>query len=123
MPFLRLRSIVAPLMTVFVLTGITGCEPAEVPMPQNVARESFGDTPEGEAVELFTVTNANGLEIKAITYGGIIISLKTPDNQGNLGNIVLGFDNLQAYLDGSPYFGAIVGRYGNRIGGISAMDR
>jgi aldose 1-epimerase len=85
-------------------------------MSSSVTREPFGTTPEGEAVEIFTLTNASGIEIKAISYGGIIVSIKTPDREGNLGDIVLGFDNLQPYLDGSPYFGSIIGRYGNRIG-------
>lgn len=86
-------------------------------MSQSITVEPFGTTPGGEAVQLFTLTNASGIEIKAISFGGIVISLRTPDRNGNLGDIVLGYDNLQAYLDGSPYFGSIIGRYGNRIGG------
>ena len=83
----------------------------------NVSVEPFGTTPGGESVEIFTMVNTTGVEIKAISYGGTIISLKTPDRTGTLGDIVLGFDELQPYLDGTPYFGAIIGRYGNRIGG------
>ena len=56
------------------------------------------------------------MEVKAITYGGIITSLKVPDKAGQLGDVVLGYDTLQGYLDKSPFFGTIVGRYGNRIG-------
>ncbi|MFL6213367.1 MAG: aldose epimerase family protein [Blastocatellia bacterium] len=79
-------------------------------------KESFGKLPDGTPVDLYTLTNANGVEMKVITYGGIVTSLKTPDRNGQLGDIVLGFDNLQGYLDKSPYFGALIGRYGNRIG-------
>ena len=103
--------------TTLVAVGSMGCGPTEEPMSQSVTTDPFGTTPQGAAVELFTMTNANGLEIRAISYGGTIISLKTPDREGTLGDIVLGFNDLQSYLDGSPYFGAIIGRYGNRIGG------
>lgn len=86
-------------------------------MVQRISTTLFGTTPEGEAVELFTLRNSQGVEIQAISYGGTVISLKTPDRNGQLADIALGYDNLQAYLDGSPYFGSIIGRYGNRIGG------
>ena len=64
---------------------------------------------------MFTLTNANGVEIRAISYGAIIASLKAPDRDGKLADIVLGFDSLDGYLKGHPYFGCVVGRYGNRI--------
>ncbi len=80
-----------------------------------VTRAPFGTTPEGDSVELFTLTNANGVELRAITYGGIITSLKVPDRDGTMGDVVLGYDSLAGYLRSSPYFGAIVGRYANRI--------
>ncbi len=78
--------------------------------------EPFGKTADGQAVDVVTMTNGKGIEAKVITYGGIIISLKAPDREGKPGDIVLGFDNLDGYLRGHPYFGAIIGRYGNRIG-------
>ena len=81
----------------------------------HVSRQPFGTTPAGEAVDLFTLTNANGVEMRVMTYGGIIVSLKVPDRQGALGDVVLGYDSLAGYVKDSPYFGAIVGRYGNRI--------
>jgi aldose 1-epimerase len=83
--------------------------------PRRIAREPFGATRDGRPVEAFTVRNARGLETRIITYGGIIVSLRTPDRAGRLGDIVLGFDTLDEYLSDSPYFGAIVGRYANRI--------
>jgi len=81
-----------------------------------VTQEPFGTTPQGEAVTLFTLTNAQGVEVRAMTYGGIILSLKVPDRDGTLGDVVLGYDDLRGYLEETPYFGAIIGRYGNRIG-------
>jgi aldose 1-epimerase len=83
----------------------------------SVTRAPFGRTADGVSVELFTLTNAHGIEVRAITYGGIIVSLRTPDRAGRLDDIVLGYDSLEGYLKSSPYFGAIVGRYGNRIAG------
>ena len=71
--------------------------------------------PDGRPVEEFTLTNPHGLEVRAITYGGIITVIRTPDRSGNLADIVFGFDSLQGYLEHSPYFGAIVGRFANRI--------
>jgi len=67
-------------------------------------------------VDLYTLTNANGVEMKVTNYGGIVTSLKVPDKYRNLGDVVLGYDNLQDYVKSNPYFGCIVGRYGNRIG-------
>ncbi len=86
-------------------------------MTRSITSAPFGATPDGEPVDLFTMTNPNGIEVRAITFGGIIVSLRTPDRDGRLGDIVLGFDALDGYLAGSPYFGSIIGRYGNRIAG------
>lgn len=81
----------------------------------NIEQSNFGETADGTAVEKYTITNAAGLEMSVISYGGIITSLKVPNKNGIYENVVLGFDNIQNYEDGSPYFGAIIGRYGNRI--------
>jgi aldose 1-epimerase len=81
-----------------------------------VTTARFGTTPDGTAVDVFTLKNASGIELRAISYGGIITSLKTPDRSGALADIVLGFDTLDGYTKDHPYFGAIIGRYGNRIG-------
>ena len=77
-------------------------------------RQPFGIA-NGESVERLTLTNKNGVEVSAITYGGIITSIKTPDRNGAMADIVLGFNSIDGYLGGHPYFGAIIGRYGNRI--------
>jgi aldose 1-epimerase len=81
-----------------------------------VTRAVTDTTVGGTRIESFTLTNANGVEVKAITYGAIITSWRTPDRDGRMADIVLGFDDPAAYVkNNSPYFGAIVGRYGNRI--------
>jgi len=82
-----------------------------------LAQSAFGQMPDGTAVDLFTLRNAAGIEIRVITYGGVIVSLKTPDRAGALDDVVLGFYDLESYLTKSRYFGCIVGRYGNRIAG------
>lgn len=81
----------------------------------SVTRAPFGVMPDGRGVEVFTMTNENGIELRAITYGAIIVSVRVPDRNGRLDDVVLGFDDLEGYLRDSPYFGAIVGRYANRI--------
>ena len=77
--------------------------------------QPFGMTHRGEAVSLYTLKNAHGMQAKVLDYGGIIVSLRVPDRNGRLDDVVLGFDSLGDYERGSPYFGAIIGRYGNRI--------
>ncbi len=76
---------------------------------------SFGKTKDGQAVDLYTLTNANGVVVTITNYGGTVVSLKTPDRHGKFADLVLGFDNLDGYLGEEPFFGALVGRYGNRI--------
>src|SRR5262249_15031964 len=79
-------------------------------------KEAFGKTADQSAVDLYTLTNAHGIEARIMTYGGIVVSLKVPDRNSNLGDVVLGYDTLDGYLkNNDPYFGAIIGRYGNRI--------
>ena len=81
----------------------------------SIAKQDWGKLSTGEAVELYTLTSTTGIELKITTYGGAITSLKTPDNKGQMGNVVLGFDNLAQYEKGTPFFGALIGRFGNRI--------
>jgi aldose 1-epimerase len=83
----------------------------------SVTESAFGSTPDGTAVRLFTLTNSQGLVVQATSYGCIITSIKTPDRHGRFDDIVVGHDNLDGYLTKTRYFGAVVGRYGNRIAG------
>jgi aldose 1-epimerase len=114
----------AALALTFALSTQAGCGPKPAPdraegrnMPTEatVTRIPFGVTPSGDSVDIFTLTNAHGMEARIMNYGGIMVSLKVPDRKGVLGDVVLGYDSLAGYLRSSPYFGAIVGRYGNRI--------
>jgi aldose 1-epimerase len=82
----------------------------------SVEEMPFGTLPDGQAVTLFKLTNAHGMEVDITNYGCIVVRLLVPDRHGHLGDVVLGFDTLDQYLKGSPFFGAVVGRYGNRIG-------
>lgn len=94
--------------------GLMGCSrTAEEPMkPQHVA---FGKTPDGQEVILYTLRNTSGMEAKIMNYGGIIVTLRVPDRAGKFDDVVLGYDSLSHYVKSSPYFGALIGRYGNRI--------
>ncbi len=82
---------------------------------ESIVPSPFGKTADGNAVELYTLTNANGMQVAITTYGGIIVSLTAPDREDKYADVVLGFDKLDGYLAGHPYFGALIGRYGNRI--------
>jgi aldose 1-epimerase len=81
----------------------------------SVVKQDFGKTKDGTPVDLFVLTNANGVQAKITNYGGIVTELHVPDRDGKLGDVVLGFDNLPSYLAGHPFFGAIAGRVANRI--------
>ena len=83
----------------------------------SIDKESFGKTPDGQEVDLYTLTNINTIRARIITYGAILVSLEVPDRDGKPADITLGYDKLDGYLTRHPYFGATVGRYANRIGG------
>jgi aldose 1-epimerase len=85
----------------------------------DIKKEPFGKTARQEPVDIYTLTNAKGAEVRIMTYGGTVVSLKVPDKTGKPGDVVLGYDNLEGYLKNNPYFGCIVGRYGNRIANAS----
>jgi len=88
-------------------------ESAEAKPKMNV--QPFGKNAEGQAVNVYTLTNPAGAEARILDYGGILVSLKMPDRTGKLADVILGFDNLEGYLQDKSYLGALVGRYGNRI--------
>ncbi|AWB69254.1 galactose-1-epimerase (plasmid) [Saccharobesus litoralis] len=81
-----------------------------------IEQQPYGTLPNGEQVTQYTLTNKAGTQVKIISYGGIITSLKTADKNGKLDNVVLGYDTLEDYLADTNYFGALIGRFGNRIG-------
>lgn len=115
------------LLALLTLAALGGCtvttteEEATRPVPTapaaGVVSEPFAALPDGSEVNLFTLRNTNGVTVRAIDYGGIILSLEVPDRNGELGDVALGYDDLEGYLTETPYFGALIGRYGNRIAG------
>lgn len=108
-----LRSLTGLILSVSVGL-LAGC--ASVPKSkEGISRASFGTLPDGTPISIYTLRNANGMEARILTYGGIIQSLRVPDRRGHLGDVVLGYNDLSDYRTNSPYFGALIGRYGNRI--------
>jgi aldose 1-epimerase len=82
---------------------------------KGIDKEPFGQLADGTAIDRYRLTNANGMEVEFITYGGTVTAIRTPDRNGKLANVVLGFAKLEDYEAKNPYFGSIVGRYANRI--------
>ena len=81
----------------------------------SISEQPFGKTNDGKKVQLYTLRNQNGVEAKITNYGGIIVSLTAPDRNGKFDDVVLGYSTLKEYIKSNPYFGALIGRYGNRI--------
>jgi len=108
--------IMMPAMLILIMTAcLQETKKKETPAEtMEITQEKFGMVDTNE-VYLYTLTNNNGMTVKITNYGGIVTSIMAPDKDGKLADVVLGFDDLQSYLDGHPYFGCIVGRYGNRI--------
>jgi aldose 1-epimerase len=99
---------------------LVGCATMSSNSNSTITKADFGKTPDGQAIDIYTLHNAKGAEAHIMTYGGIVQSLSMPDKSGKLGDVVLGFDALNGYTQDSyvkscPYFGALIGRYGNRI--------
>ena len=105
------------LLSLGLFAVITTCTfvTIEAKDKMEITTTSFGATKDGEKVDLYTCTNANGLVLKMTNYGAIVVSLETPDREGKLANINIGFDSIDQYLEGHPYFGSTVGRFCNRI--------
>jgi aldose 1-epimerase len=78
-------------------------------------KSAFGKNKDGQPVDLFTLTNARGMVVAITNYGGVVVSIQAPDRNGKFADVVLGFDTFEGYLNNTPFFGALVGRYGNRI--------
>jgi len=96
-------------------TYFVGCLAMSSAQINSITHEAFGKMPDGASVEIYTLRNSHGMEVRIMTYGGTVVSLKVPDKDGKLADVVLGYDNLNSYLRNGSYFGALIGRYGNRI--------
>jgi aldose 1-epimerase len=101
--------------TPWALLLALACQPRSQPAMPMTSEQPWGRLPDGTAPTLYTLRNAHGLRADISNYGAIVTRLLVPDRQGAMADVVLGYDSLADYLKGSPYFGAIVGRYGNRI--------
>jgi aldose 1-epimerase len=116
------RKVVQVGAAVLLASGLAAIGPAA---PQaagtnqpRVDKEAFGTTPDGQHIDRYTLTNGRGMRVRIITYGGIIQTIEVPDRRGHVANVALGFSTLNDYVTkNSPYFGATIGRYGNRIAG------
>ncbi|MDE3199065.1 MAG: galactose mutarotase [Acidobacteriota bacterium] len=98
-------------------TAATNAAPAGA-SKSGAVRSDFGKMPDGTPISIYTLTNAKGMEARIMTYGGILVSVKAPDRLGSMGDVVLGHDSIADYAaDHKTYFGALIGRYANRIGG------
>src|SRR6266853_1388928 len=106
-------------MTLTILTGAllmnTLAQTGATPQLGSTTKKSFGKTPGGQPVDLYVLTNKSGAQASITNYGGAVVSLKMPDRNGKLADVVLGYDTVDGYVNDKAYFGAIVGRYGNRI--------
>jgi aldose 1-epimerase len=109
------------LLTAAALTALAGLAVADAPkggktMSAGLKKSDFGKAADGQAVDLYTLTNANGMTVKVTNYGGIITEIQAPDRTGKFADVALGFDNLDGYLNPKhPFFGATVGRVANRV--------
>ena len=96
--------------------ALVGCASvSSSPFAGQISNTPFGKTPDGTRVDLYTLRNSKGVEATICSYGGIVTTLKVPDKNGKFGDVVLGYDTLAEYIKETPYFGCLVGRYGNRI--------
>jgi len=103
------------LKPLFVFVLILSSFALAVAQP-SITRKDFGKTGDGQSVDIYTLKNANGMEARITNYGGIVVSLTAPDRRGKFADVVLGYNDLDSYMKPPfPYFGAIIGRYGNRI--------
>ena len=101
-----------PVMALAIVSCMQGAEAGEA---GSIKREVFGNMPDGREVGIFTLTNQNGLKARITEYGAILVSMETPDKLGKTADITHGYDTLAGWLTNTSYFGATVGRFGNRI--------
>lgn len=111
---IKANRVVTGLVATLLAACVVSCSTKQA-TTGSITSAPFGQTPDGKAVTLFTLQNTNGVVATICNHGGIVTSLQVPDRTGAMGDVVLGYDNLAGYLKDSPYFGSLIGRYGNRI--------
>jgi aldose 1-epimerase len=104
------------LLMGFTSTIVAARTPSKSPSP-GVAKTVFGKTHDGREAHLFTLSNKSGMEVAISDFGGTVVSIKVPDRDGKMGDVILGYESVAGYETGTAYIGATVGRYANRIGG------
>lgn len=110
------RMMTSPLLTSALATSQPACQKSPVRVGKTeVKQEIYGTLPDGREVKIFTLTNKNGLKARVTEYGAILVSMETPDKAGKMADLTHGYDTLDGWLTNSAYFGATVGRFGNRI--------
>lgn len=112
------RWLLVSALSIVALSGACAAEPESTPEPESepkVTSMTFGTTPDGETVEKFTLSNASGMEVDIAAWGAAITRIQVPDRGGSQADVALAFGELEPYLEPHPYFGSVVGRYGNRI--------
>lgn len=107
-------AILSVIVLMLAAGGLLIAQAASSAPAHGVQRQPFG-TRDGRPVNLYTLTNSHGVEVRVMNYGGIILSIRVPDRKGQLADIVLGHETMEGYIPNPPYLGAIVGRYANRI--------
>jgi aldose 1-epimerase len=119
---MSIKSLASVITLIIFVTACKTNTEVKAPSTEPIAKDSssvtvshYGELADGTPMSLYTLTNRNGMTMKVINYGGIITSLTMPDKNGNYGDIVLGYDSVENYVASSPFFGALIGRYGNRI--------
>jgi len=113
-PRFRAAALPAMLAALSLLSPMPKLQ-AQTAKPDSVTAQPFGKTTDGKSIQLYTLTNRGGMHVAIATYGGTVISLFAPDRTGRLGDVALGFGAIEPYFTKSPYFGALIGRYANRI--------
>jgi aldose 1-epimerase len=110
----NIRNLLLPSAVGLVAAGLlAGCCCKQT--GDQITKAPFGTLPDGTPIDVYQLRNQHGVTASIINYGGIVVSLRVPDRKGSFGDVVLGYDTLDGYLKSSPYFGCLVGRYGNRI--------
>ncbi|MCA1745228.1 MAG: galactose mutarotase [Bacteroidales bacterium] len=117
------KHVLSTALASVMFTLIIALSACSTPKESNIQKEDFGTLSTGEQVDLYTLTGSTGIKVKIMTYGGAIVSLETPDRDGQLTDVTLGFDNLADYETHRVFFGALIGRFGNRIAkGVFTLD-